>query len=425
MFKVLAISYYFPPMGLSGVQRTLKFMKYLPQFNWQPTVITTGKTGYFAHDYSLLAEAENSGIEIVRTEAVDPNSLLKGYGSIRMPGEFTRKMLSRLSKTFFIPDNKISWSRKAYKVASEILKKENFDIIYVTIPPYSAFTAAAKLKKKFDIPLFVDYRDLWYGNHFAFYPTPYHRIRHKKGEDEALRQADKIIVINRRIKEFLLKTYPFLTFEDIIILPQGFDPEDLNIEFNKGKKGKMKMTYSGIFYENITPRYFLKAFKQLSVERPDITANIELHFTGLLRKENLKLIRRYGLQEFVHDHGYMEHRESLKKVMESDILWMMIDRISNADSISTGKLFEYFGTGKPILACVPEGAALSAAKEYGAGYIAPPSDIEAIKNLIIKIHEDFKNDTMPVPNQEFIARHDRKYLTEQLSKQFQFYLKEL
>ena len=124
MFKVLIFAYYFPPMGLSGVQRTLKFAKYMSKYNWQPTVITTGKTAYYAHDMSLLKEAEESGIEIIRTESFDANSLLSRYGTIKMPREIIRKSWSYIHKSLFIPDNKIFWSKKAFKLGSDLLTRE-------------------------------------------------------------------------------------------------------------------------------------------------------------------------------------------------------------------------------------------------------------------------------------------------------------
>lgn len=425
MFKVLVIAYYYPPMGLSGVQRTLKFTKYMKRFNWDPTVITAGDVAYFAHDLNMLQEAEEAGIRIIRTEAFDLNAMIgKKYGTVNMPKEFLRKLYSRFTKTFFIPDNKKSWAKKAYAAAKELLSKESFDVIYVTIPPYSSFMYAAKLKKEFNIPLFVDYRDLWLGNHFAFYPTPYHRSRHKKLEYEALRASDKVVAINRRIKEKLLITYPFLTFEDVIIIPHGYDPEDFKHETNvKSSSTKMKLTYSGIFYESVTPKYFLQAFKKLSVERPDIAANIELEFIGHLRDENKKLILELGLNEFVRDHGYMEHIESVKKLQAADVLWMMVGKQPNADTISTSKLFEYFGTRKPVLGCVPEGAAAMALKDYGASFVCEPDNIEEIKNKIIDIHSKFVSKKLPVPKEEFVLKHDRVALTEQLTTSFQFYLK--
>ena len=150
MFKVLVIAYYYPPLGLSGVQRTVKFTKYLKKYNWEPTVITTGSVAYFAHDKSLLNEVEKAGIRVIRTSASDPNTVLNKFGTVGMP-ERLRKILNRISQTFFIPDNKVSWSNKAYQIASELLSKETFDVIFVTVPPFSAFNIAAKLKKKFNV----------------------------------------------------------------------------------------------------------------------------------------------------------------------------------------------------------------------------------------------------------------------------------
>lgn len=428
MFKVLVIAYYYPPMGLSGVQRTLKFTKYMPKFNWHPTVITAGNVAYYAHDVGLLKEALDAGVNIIRTESNEINSFLgKKYGTVSFSKEFIRKLFSIFSKTFFIPDNKKSWAKRAYLLAREILQKEKYDIIFVTIPPYSSFIYAAELKKEFNIPLFVDYRDLWLDNHFSFYPTPYHRYRHKKLEYNSLRVADKIIVVNRKIKEKLLTTYKFLSFDEVIIIPHGYDAADfeVNIENDLRPLNKMRFTYSGIFYENITPEFFLKAFQKLSIERPDIAANIELEFIGLLRDEYKNMINELKLNEFVKVHGYIEHKEVTKKLKATDILWLMIpDNLKNADAISTSKLFEYFGARKPILGCVPDGAAKSALIEYKASFITKPNDIEEIKNIILEIHSLYTNNKLPIPNEEFVQKHDRVYLTEQLITQFQFSLKE-
>ena len=426
MFKVLVISYYFPPMGLSGVQRTLKFTKYMSKYNWKPTVITSGNTGYYAHDEYLLKEAENADIEIIRTEGKDPNSILSRYGTIKMPRESIRKLLGKISKAIFIPDNKVSWAKHAYEKAKEILEKESFDIIFVSIPPFSAFDMAAKLKKEFGIPLFVDYRDLWTGNQFAYYPTPYHKSKHKKLEDAALRVADRIIVVNRRIKEELLQNFQFLKFEDVSIIPHGFDPADFeNLEADPKVNSKLKITYSGIFYENITPKYFLNAFKKITLERPDVAAGIELHFVGLFRKENLKLVKKLKLESFVHIHGYLNHRESLKKIISSDILWLTLSNTQNMDKVSAGKLFEYFGTRKPIIAAVPDGASKTAALDYGASFIANPAKVEEIKDTLIKVHDLYHESKLPVPHEEYVLGHNREALTEKLTKEFQFNLKEI
>lgn len=426
MFKVLVIAYYFPPLGLSGVQRTLKFVKYMSPHGWQPTVVTTGDIAYYAHDKSLQTELDELGIRVIRTSSFDPNAILSKFGTVKMPDERIRKILNLISQTIFIPDNKISWAKKAFDTVSEILSKEKFDLIFVSAPPFSAFRISAKLKKKFDIPLVVDYRDLWYKSYFAFYPTLLHSFLHKRMEYSSLKAADKVIVTNRKIKEKLLNFYKFLTFADVVIIPHGFDPEDFShIKPVPKTTDKMIITYSGVFLEYNTPKYFLKGFKLLTVERPDIASKIELHFVGHLRKENKNLIKQLKLEEFIKDFGYMNHDEAVRKVISSDVLWFMIGRKRNIDAILPGKMFEYFGSGKPVIACVPEGAAKSAASEYGASFITEPDNINEIKDIIFKVYQLYLQKQLPAPDMSFIEKHRRDYLTGILIKQFQLLIKEV
>jgi glycosyltransferase involved in cell wall biosynthesis len=424
MHKVLVVAYYFPPMGLSGVQRTLKFVKYLKNYGWEPTVISTSEVGYFAHDQSLQKELDETGVRVIRIGGKEPNSFLARFGTLKLPREFIRKLLNKISQTFFIPDNKISWSRNAVKKTIELINGENFDLIFVTGPPFSLFYEFSKFKKHFHIPLFFDYRDIWYESYFAFYPTPLHKILHKKMEYKSLKAADKISVTNRIAKEKLIKTYNFLTHNDIIIISHGFDHEDFEkIMAQPKSKNRMAFMYSGIFMVYNTPKYFLKAFKELTIERPDITKNIELHFVGFLRKENVNLIKNLNLQEFVFDHGYLNHDESIAKIKSADILWMMVGKRKNIDSILPGKLYEYMGTAKPILACVPEGAAKLALSEYPASFICEPDNINQIKETIIKIFALYKRNEFPGIDEEIIAKYRRDFLTEQLAKQMNNILK--
>ncbi|MCW8810418.1 MAG: glycosyltransferase family 4 protein [Ignavibacteriaceae bacterium] len=424
MHKVLVVAYYFPPMGLSGVQRTLKFVKYLKNYGWEPTVITTSEVGYFAHDQSLQKELNETGVKVIRIGGKEPNSFLARFGTLKLPREFIRKLLNKISQTFFIPDNKIFWSRNAVKKTIELINGENFDLIFVTGPPFSLFYEFSKFKKHFHIPFFFDYRDIWYESYFAFYPTPLHKILHKKMEYKSLKAADKISVTNRIAKEKLIKTYNFLTYNDIIIISHGFDHEDFEkIPAQPKSKNRMALMYSGIFMVYNTPKYLLKAFKELTIERPDITKNIELHFVGFLRKENVNLIQNLNLQEFVFDHGYLNHDESIAKIKSADILWMMVGKRKNIDSILPGKLYEYMGTAKPILACVPEGAAKLALSEYPASFVCEPDNINQIKETIIRLFDLYKRNEFPVIDEEIIAKYRRDFLTEQLAKQMNIILK--
>jgi len=424
MHKVLVIAYYFPPMGLSGVQRTLKFVKYLKQNNWEPTVITTKKVAYFAHDESLQKELDETGVRVIRVGGSEPNSLLSKYGTITLPSEFVRKTFNKLSQIFFIPDNKLSWSKKALKFCKELLGQEHFDCVFISAPPFSQFDAFSDLKKYHNIPLIFDYRDLWYDSYFAFYPTPFHKLLHKKKEYRSLKAADRIIVTNRKIKEKILNVFPFLTFDDVVIISHGYDQDDFDKIIAQPKsQNKMVLMYSGIFMVYNTPEYFLKAFKQLAIERTDIASNIELHFVGFLGKANKKMISKLNLQSFVKDHGYVNHDESIAKLKSADVLWFMVGKRRNIDAILPGKVYEYIGTRKPIIASVPDGAAKMAVTEYKAAYVTEPDNIEQIKDTIIKVFSLFKDGKLPTPDEKYVESFRRDALTEILAKQLNKVLK--
>lgn len=422
--KVLVIAYYFPPMGFSGVQRTAKFVKYMTEFGWEPTVLTITPKAYYAFDETLLKELEERNIRIVRTGSKDPTQKIVNQSKLK--SEFIRKILNRISQTFILPDNKRFWMKPALKEARKLLEKENFDIIFATAPPYTDLRIGARLKKEFDIPLILDYRDAWLDDGLSFYPTPIHRWIVKAMEREVLHRSNKIVVYTRQIKEHLLKLYPFLSADEISIIPHGYDNEDFEINFTPDtEKTKLRITYSGAFYEDRTPKFFIKAVEKLFYERPDIENQIEFYFIGKFPSHYFKRIKNSRLKYTFSFTGYVDHKTNIGYLLNSDVLWLMIRHKKNPHLYATSKLFEYIGTGKPILACVPKnGAAAFILKDYGASFIAEPDNVEEIKNTLIQIFELYKNGNLPSGDKSFIDQFDRKKLTHELIKIFQFNLKD-
>ena len=210
----------------------------------------------------------------------------------------------------------------------------------------------------------------------------------------------------------------------MVIISHGYDQEDFDTIAAQSKpQNKMVLMYSGIFLVYNTPEYFLKAFKQLTIERTDVASNIELHFVGFLNKENQKLIRKLNLQSFVKDHGYVSHIESIAKLKSADVLWFMVGKRRNIDTILPGKVYEYIGSRKPLIACVPEGAAKMAAVEYKAAFITEPDNVDEIKNTILQLYQLYKSGNLPVPDELYIESFRRDLLTEQLAKQMNKVLK--
>ncbi|MEE9288132.1 MAG: glycosyltransferase family 4 protein [Bacteroidota bacterium] len=421
MKKVLVIAYYFPPMGLSGVQRTAKFVKYLPQYNWQATVLTVIPR-YFAKDVTLLREIENLGTEIIRTKTLDPTRLFRSEGEIRLPPEWARKFFNRLGQVFFIPDNKIGWRWKAIEAATQLIKREKIHVIFATAPPFTEFLIGAHLKSKFGIPLVFDYRDPWVDNPQNFYATPFHRALHVYLEKKSLRAANKIVTINRRIKEELLKRYPILSYEDVLIVPHGFDPEDFRIDgrVQLPVTDKMRITYSGTFMDDRNPTYFLQALSRVFREKPNLRGRIEACFVGMFRDENMKIVRKLGLEKDVKVVGYVDHSECVKYLLASDVLWLMLGKKKGMDMVSTGKLHEYFGARKFILGCVPDGIAKTTILDSGGGIVVEPDKPDEIARAIVSLYGRYERRELKPPSPEFVDRFDRSKLAGDLAKVFEF-----
>ena len=420
--QVLVVAYYFPPMGLSGVQRTLKFVKYLPEYGWHPTVLTVDPLGYPAVDETLLEDLRGKNIEIVRTRAAGPGRVFARRETVRLPSETRRKMMSRISDTFFIPDNKIGWRRRAVEQATLIHRKTPFDLIFATAPPFTDFLIGADLKARTGKPLVIDYRDPWLDYPFKFYPTPLHRFLNRRMEQKALRASSHVITTNRTVKELIIERYPFLTHHDVDIVPQGYDAEDIERASRNGSLAStgardrkvMRITYAGVFWEDRRPDHFLTALRDLFEEEPSLRGRIEARFIGTFRDHNLKLVERLGLQDSVRVLDYLPHLACIRELQESDVLWMVV-----GDSVgSPGKAYEYIGTRKPILGLVPEGFMKTTILEAG-GKTVSPGDIPGIKHATREFFRDFESGNLRGPGEEVVMKYDRRSLTGAVVKIFE------
>ena len=439
MKKVLCIAYYFPPMGLSGVQRTVKFLKYLPEFGWEPSVLTVKGTAYWAYDESLFGDLR-SEMQIVRTGSLDPLRLIallpRGAGKQGkmglVPSEVIRRGFSWWNHALFVPDNKIGWMPFALFRASRWLSEASpsVDLIYATAPPFTAHLVGAILSAQFEEPLVLDFRDPWSRNQFVSYPTPYHRLLNRALERACLRQAEACIATNEGIIEGLREN-ALVRRPRLEVVPHGFDPEDFEGHptsplthspaeaYSVQGPERFTITHSGSFYERITPRYFLQALRRLLDERPEVEERIRARFVGLFRRENEELVRTLQLEQVVEVTSYVPHRKSVEYLLSSDVLWFMIGEGPSSASWAPGKLFEYIGARKPILACVPEGTAARTVRATGNGMVVPPDNVDQIKGAIWRYYKAWLNGTLLETDREVVQQYDRRRLTGVLAGIFE------
>ncbi len=404
---------------MGGVQRTAKFVKYLCKFGWEPIVITSTPKIYYAFDFNLLEELNH--IHIIRTGG--DIEKINSTKEIKFSDESFRKILSKLGQIFLIPDTKVFWKKDAIKCAESIIKGNNIDLIFSTAPPYTDFLVGYEISKKYNIPLVLDYRDDWIQCPYNFYLTPFHRKFHIKLERKILNHSNAFITINYKIQNLIFDRYPEIDFKNSEVIPQGYDPEDLSkakeiSDKILAEKKRMRFCYSGSFFNLMTPEYFLKSLRVAFDREPEMKSQVEAYFVGIFPDKFIPLIKNLDLEENIVTTGYISHIESMAHLIAADVLWMMIGRSKKSFMISTGKLFEYIGTGKPILACIPAGTAKDALSGYGAEIFTDPDDVNEIAKKIILLFNQYKQGKLPTANKEFISRYNREILTKKLASIF-------
>lgn len=417
--KVLVIAYYFPPLGLSGVQRVAKFVKYLPQFGWEPIVLTVDPTGYYAFDHSLEAEILAEGIEIHRVKSVDLNRFFGKQQLVPMPKEGIRKRWSKVSQALMIPDSKIGWKKEALQKAYELFERHKFDLVFSSAPPFTNHLIGAEISRTKKIPLITDFREPWLPNPRHYYPFN-SKAKHEKLEKEVVAESENIVVLNRKTKDDFLKRHlGHNGFKKVHILPHGFDPSDFLNTVPPRTDAKLQFLYSGMFYDVQQPDTFLQALAEFLRRRPEAKPLVEAHFIGLFPEAKKELVQQLQLQEVVQIEGYKEHQEAVTRLRQADVLWMTLGDSPGSELMNTSKLYEYFGTGKPILGLVaPSTDEADALQEYEAGIVVPPLDVPAVAQAIEIIYDQWRNGSLPVPNYSVIEKYNRRDLTMQLAKLF-------
>jgi glycosyltransferase involved in cell wall biosynthesis len=298
-----------------------------------------------------------------------------------------------------------------------LLKGKTFNLIFATAPPFTDFLIGKKLSERYNVPLVIDYRDVWHEYPYKTYPTPLHKYLNHRLEKGVLRSASAIITTNRRVKELLLKRYKFLQYNDVKIIPQGYDPADF-ADSKPGKRHdkKFRIAHAGTFYADRTPENFLKAVRQALETEPALAEKLELHFIGAFRDSDRKLITSLGLDRFSTIHGYLDHRPCVRELLAADVLWLTLGN----DKQSPGKVYEYLGARKPILACVPDGFIKQTIAEAGAAIVVHPDDVDGIARAVVEFFKQHQRGKLPKPRDEVVERYNRVTLTEELAKVFGF-----
>jgi glycosyltransferase involved in cell wall biosynthesis len=409
--RLLIIAYNFPPMGGGGVQRTVKFVKYLPRFGWESVVLTASDPGYWAVDTSLAADIPD-GTHVERIHAGRRFPAVSILSRIVGP-RFARS----LGELLFFPDDKISWAKKAARRGARLAKERPIDAILSTSPTPSAHTAAQKISRRMHIPWIVDFRDLWSGDYRRGADPSWIERRRLAAEGRILNSAHHAVCATGGFRTCFIERHRLDPLK-ITAVHNGFDPDDFpDIERRRKKPGDdapIVLIHSGSLYGEGLPEGFLHGVARLRETRPQLFRRLVLRFIGVMDDG---ITERIGavLGESARFDGYLDHKNAVEAVRRADIALLAAPHRENASLVVHGKLFEYLASGIPILASIPGGEAADIIERTGTGVVITERDPEDIARMLPDVIASLLGGKAFRPDRDEIDAFNRIPLTGRLA----------
>lgn len=419
--RVLIVTYYWPPAGGPGVQRWLKFVKYLPEFGIEPVVLVPKNPNYPIIDEQLWKEIPQH-IEVLKLPISEPYRFAKLFSKSKsnkmssgiLPKEnpsFIEKLMLYIRGNFFIPDARIGWVNPTVKFIEKYLNQNKIDALITTGPPHSLHLIGLALKKKIDIPWFADFRDPWTTIHYhnSLRLNQKSQRKHLQLESEVLKGADAIIVTSPSTK----KEFASKTTKPVHLITNGYDETDF--DFSESEPDAFSIAHIGSLLSERNPRVLWEVLSELVQESKTFAAQLRLNFAGVVSDVVKSDLAHYNLMPFTTIHGYVAHQDALKLQQESAVLLLLeIDR-PETRAILPGKLFEYLAARRPILALGPKESDIRAIlKETKSGTFFSPEEKEALKAEVLRMFDAFQKGRGEVLERD-IGKFTRRSLTEELS----------
>jgi glycosyltransferase involved in cell wall biosynthesis len=385
MNKVLIITYYWPPSGGAGVQRWLKFSKYLPHYGWEPIILTVDPdfAAYPVTDKSLEAEVPH-GLKVFTTPAIDYFSIYKkdkskipsaGFAN-NIDNTLKGKLLRFIRGNFFIPDPRRGWNGYAFRKACELIESEKIKYVITTSPPHSTQLIGLRLKKKYPrLKWVADLRDPWTDIYYysQFYPTFISEAIDGCYEKRVLNKSDLILTVGKSLKELFVSKVKEAAGKTEIIT-NGYDPEDFK-GINTSSPETLTISYTGTLSGNYPVTGFLEALRKFF----ETGQPFRLRFLGAVSgNQKEQILSNHECSDALF-YDYADHDEAINFMAATSVLLLIIPDHSSNRSIITGKIFEYIATGKPILCIGPlDGDAAEIIRESGCGEAFGYNDSDGI-----------------------------------------------
>lgn len=402
--KVLVIAYEFPPMGGIASVWKAKYVKFLPRFCWEPLVVSVRDAPTNIPDRGLLDDLP-PGLEVTRTFSLEPTRVVRllkrGHGAAageRQRNDEGKDVIFSYTglpfdvvaaiKAFFIPDEKVGWLPFALPAALRLIRERSPRVIFSSSPPYTAHLVAMACKRVTGLPWVCEFLDPWV-DYTHFKPlTPINAWANLWLEGAIVRGADAVVGAMPGIIEGFRSRYHDVREDRYHVITYGFDPADYaeEVEF----RDRFTVTWIGSVFAERRPRGLVAAVRKLLEEERISPADFRLSFVGTMDLDSLRMVSEAGIDEVVEMVGFVTYRESIRRMRSSHLLTFQLAEGRDARFVYTGKMFEYFGARRPILALVGEGATRELIEELGAGVAVDPRDVEGIAAALMEFITRFR-----------------------------------
>lgn len=420
--KILIISYYWPPAGGPGVQRWLKFVKYLPEFGWEPTVFIPENPSYPIVDETLQKDVPVN-LKMIKTKIWEPYQLAEKFGKDNKKfkaGQFdvgeNQSWKAKLSifvrGNFFIPDARVFWVKPSVEFLEKYLKANHYDVLVTTGPPHSLHLIGLGLKKKMpNLKWIADFRDPWteisYYKHLKL--TKFADKKHRNLEEQVFRNADITLATSYTDAENFRKKRA-----NAFCITNGFDAEVRSPKSEVRMSRKFTLSYVGVLEQLRDPGNLWWTLYEIMCENKEFSNDFELKFVGKVDDKIQQSLFHIGINQNIKYLGYLPHEQALQEMQNSSVLLMTNFPQESSKGIIPGKIFEYLATGKTILSFGPKDADVEKIlNETKAGKHFDYEAKESLKQFILNSYQSWKSGNLE-NNAENIEQFSRKNLTKNL-----------
>ncbi len=419
--KVLIITYYWPPAGGPGVQRWLKFVKYLPEFGIEPIIYCPENPYYPIIDESLSKEISKT-TTIIKRPIKEPYTFTRFFSkkstkrlsSGVLPKQkkqsFIIKLLLYIRGNFFIPDARKYWVKPSVSFLGDYLTENNINTVITTGPPHSMHLIGLQLKEKLGIEWMADFRDPWttIGYHKALRLSNKSRKKHKDLELKVLNTADQIVVTSFNTKN----EYQTKTKQPISVITNGYDTHSVHID---KKDAQFTLSHIGSLLSDRNPEILWECLQELMDENASFSELLQLQLIGVVSDDVLESIYSYGLKAHTKVLGYVSHEEAIKYQLKSQLLLLLEVDSEETKAIIPGKLFEYMSAKTPMIAIGPVASDVETIiKSTESGSYFNYHDKLNLKAQLLHYFNVFKTGSLEVKISD-LKPFSRKALTETLS----------